>query len=184
MPRAIEFSRPELVEQIKSAYESGATQQEIASMTGVGLKAIQGAMRRAKIVTRRYGQKHGHKTSAGSTPTYLSWYSMRQRCLNKNHEHYDRYGGRGITICERWDSFANFLEDMGERPEGLTLDRVHNDGNYTPENCRWSTKQTQAKNRARRTHCIHGHEFTEENTWIEKNGQRHCKTCWKLRTPR
>lgn len=82
------------------------------------------------------------------TPTYVSWSSMKERCNNTNHIHYKNYGGRGITVCERWDLFVNFLEDMGERPEGTTLDRYPDkDGNYEPGNCRWATWQEQNKNR-------------------------------------
>jgi hypothetical protein len=72
---------------------------------------------------------------------------MRSRCLNPNYDKYPFYGGRGITICERWNSFENFLADMGERPEGLTLDRRNNDGNYEPSNCRWATALEQRHNR-------------------------------------
>lgn len=82
-------------------------------------------------------------------PTYLAWVNMRQRCLNKNKQDYNYYGGRGITICDRWiESYANFLEDMGERPNSkYSLDRIDNDGNYEPSNCRWADKLTQMVNR-------------------------------------
>lgn len=71
---------------------------------------------------------------------------MKDRCLNKKHEHYIDYGARGIRVCERWNKFANFLADMGERPEGKSLDRINNDGNYEPGNCRWATLTEQAWN--------------------------------------
>jgi hypothetical protein len=68
---------------------------------------------------------------------------MQDRCDRKRHPAYERYGGRGITICDRWRSFENFLADLGERPEGKTLDRIDPDGNYEPSNCRWATWEEQ-----------------------------------------
>lgn len=92
---------------------------------------------------------HGHSRKIGHTISYRCWNGMLQRCQNQNHESYHHYGGRGITVCQRWQKFENFLADMGEKPEGKTLDRIENDNGYFKENCRWAT-QIEQKNNTRR----------------------------------
>lgn len=92
--------------------------------------------------------KHGHTSNNGRvlSPTYRSWISMKQRCSNEKHHAYPRYGGKGVTFCNRWDKFQNFLDDMGIRPDGTSLDRINPFGNYEPNNCRWADPKTQANN--------------------------------------
>ena len=117
---------------------------------GVEIYVTSGNLREGK--TKSCGclqPHHGHAPRNGKTsPTYVSWYCMIQRCTNKNLVQFDDYGGRGIAVCARWKDFRNFLADMGDRPAGKSLDRFpNNDGNYEPNNCRWATSSEQNKNR-------------------------------------
>lgn len=100
----------------------------------------------------RWGRfSHGQSATANrkgqASPTYRSWQAMKQRCTNPNHMSYPRYGGVGVTVCKRWMTFDNFLADMGERPDGHTLDRKNGKRGYSKANCRWATNQTQFENK-------------------------------------
>jgi hypothetical protein len=99
-------------------------------------------------ITAKRNLTHGMSYS----PEYAIWSSMRDRCRNKQNAHYKYYGGRGISVCERWaENFEAFYQDMGPRPQSLTLDRINNDGNYEPGNCRWATRSQQSANRRKYT---------------------------------
>jgi hypothetical protein len=97
--------------------------------------------------------------------------NMKTRCYNPNNEAYHRYGGRGIKICDRWlASFWNFVADMGPRPEGATIDRIDNDGDYTPENCRWATRKENANNTSTNRFITHNGETKTLAEWAELCG--------------
>ena len=93
----------------------------------------------------RKATSHGHATN-GISPEYRVWASMKSRCLDPSNKSFSYYGGKGITVCKRWMSFANFLADMGLRPKGLTLDRKDGARGYCKSNCRWATRATQSRN--------------------------------------
>lgn len=116
--------------------------------------------------TRRTVRRPGAIQNGKYSPEYIAWHSMKQRCLNPNNDRYERYGGRGITVCDRWMQFTPFLTDMGPKPSlKHTIERVDNNKGYEPGNCIWATKATQNRNHSR-------------NRYYTFNGRRLCVTDW------
>lgn len=105
-------------------------------------------------------------------PGYRSWWHMVQRCTRPKHKDYPYYGGRGITVCERWRTFANFVADMGARPSGMSIDRIDNSKGYEPGNCRWATRSMQMRNmRGNRLVTVAG-RTQPLIAWSEETGVR------------
>lgn len=109
-----------------------------------------GKSRQCILCHNRQNAKSNIKHGRHNTLLYKVWTSMLERCNNPKSTPYKYYGGRGIKVCDRWSKFENFLEDMGERPEGKTLDRINNDGNYEKSNCRWVTHKENCNNRRKK----------------------------------
>lgn len=116
-----------------------------------------------------------------ATPGYTVWCNMMKRCFNPHIPMYSRYGGRGITVCERWRDVRNFIADMGQPPPGLTIERIDNHGDYKPENCRWATPAEQRRNTSRSLRML---EFRGEircvNDWSKITGINANAICARL----
>lgn len=124
-----------------------------------------------------FSRTHGMK----NTRIYHIWEGMKQRCLNNKASNFSRYGGRGIVICKRWLKFENFLKDMGIPSIKKTLDRINNDGNYEPPNCRWSTLKQQNNNHSKNVRIKFGEENKTVAEWAEKTGLTRSVILYRLK---
>lgn len=123
-----------------------------------------------KISGAQPGNKNGFKHGLSGSSTYMTWIDMRRRCDNPSHPAYKWYGARGITVCERWSVFKWFLEDMGERPAGASLDRIDNNGNYASANCRWVGAKEQGRNKRTNRLVTARGETLPVSVWAERSG--------------
>jgi hypothetical protein len=119
--------------------------------------------------------KHGHARSGHISRTYQAWQNMKKRCYNPSTLRFERWGGRGIRVCRQWkNSFEIFLRDMGECPPGHSLDRLDNDGNYTPCNCRWTTNSEQALNSEHVRLLTYAGKTMAISVWAKQLGMGRC----------
>lgn len=135
----------------------------------------------AKETARQILRKNTHRRTHCQTgsDTYRSWQKMRARCNDENNNEFHRYGARGIAVCESWKQFENFVCDMGERPEGHSLDRIDINGNYEKQNCRWATPKQQARNTRRNVIVIIDGQSKTVAEWAEHPRAAKDKTIYR-----
>lgn len=160
-------------------YRSGLSLQQIGERYGVSkqtigraIKPLVGEFPKGRLSAVGKASLAALRTTHGQTdsPEYRVWCHIKGRCLNANDQDYPDYGGRGIAICDRWLTFENFLLDVGRRPPGTSIDRINNDGNYEPGNCRWVTQRDQLRNMRRTVLVTIDGETKALKDWAEHYG--------------
>lgn len=143
----------------KCECECGKYKEVLGSSLRNGMTQSCGCLQ--KEAASKINYKHG----MAKTPIFNIWWSMMQRCYDKNSQAYNRYGGRGINVCNQWQQFEGFYADMGDKPKDMSLDRIDNNGDYSPENVKWATAKDQANNR-------------KSNVVLEHNGKKQTMQQW------
>lgn len=124
--------------------------------------------------TKRENEERMFFSKSFHKPTYICWHDMRRRCYDESHNRFQNYGGRGITVCEEWlTSYSSFLKDMGNKPDGYSLDRIDNNLGYSKKNCRWATSKEQANNRTTNALVSYNGETKTVSAWAEELGLTH-----------
>lgn len=125
--------------------------------------------------------KHGNNRKGYRSGAYNSWHMMKQRCENPKVKKFHNYGGRGIKVCERWSEFSNFLADMGDRPAGMTIERINNSLGYSPDNCKWATKAEQNHNHRRNRLLTVGDLTLNTTQWAKRQNMKYATLEFRLR---
>lgn len=121
-----------------------------------------------KEISIQYNTRHGHTKRGKQSKSYKAWYHIIQRCTNPNDNNYNNYGDRGIKVYKKWLKFENFLEDMGEAPKGLQIDRINNNKGYYKENCRWATPKQNSRNKRDNRLILYGGKIQCISAWAEE----------------
>ena len=131
---------------------------------------LSGAAKSCGCLKKEHLIKFNYKHGYGGTKVHSAWKAMIDRCFNKDHKYFYRYGGRGITVCEEWLNFDNFLRDMGIPEQHKSIDRIDNNGNYSKENCRWATQLQQERNKSTNVFFTHDGKTMCMSEWAEYVG--------------